>query len=298
MIHCILKGHIFGYKLHWWGVSVQWCSSELWQGIVRHRYYIHSVLLPGHWLFSQLQKQQSKLPQVATEPSLVVHVSTKKHSIRTWGKKLNFKLRLLPWDVSVTTTNNIQIFENKKIAKTPIFTGPAFQKQTYYAKILWKWGRSTHLCLLPTTNPPRVNAPSCLLWFQGSHQRCLGIKVASIWARIRHLYLTAFQGGPWNMFFLSETILFSYPMGSMYGILTYIYHKNQPNVGKYTIHRSYGYCFNFINITLHLFFVQVLVFLYLYHPHWGSRFLDPQKLKIATICATHGTPNLSKSIQI
>ena len=30
------------------------------------------------------------------------------------------------------------------------------------------------------------------------------------------------------------------PIGSMYGIFTYIYHKNQPNVGIYTIHGSYG----------------------------------------------------------
>ena len=30
------------------------------------------------------------------------------------------------------------------------------------------------------------------------------------------------------------------PIGSMYGIFTYIYHKNQLNVGKYTIHESYG----------------------------------------------------------
>ena len=30
------------------------------------------------------------------------------------------------------------------------------------------------------------------------------------------------------------------PIGSMYGIYSYIYHKNQPNVGKYTIHGSYG----------------------------------------------------------
>ena len=29
------------------------------------------------------------------------------------------------------------------------------------------------------------------------------------------------------------------PMGSMDGKFTYIYHKNQPNVGKYTIHRFY-----------------------------------------------------------
>ena len=30
------------------------------------------------------------------------------------------------------------------------------------------------------------------------------------------------------------------PIRSMYGRFTYIYHKNQPNVGKYTIHGSYG----------------------------------------------------------
>ena len=32
----------------------------------------------------------------------------------------------------------------------------------------------------------------------------------------------------------------SLPIGSMYGIFTYIYHKSKPNVGKYTIHGSYG----------------------------------------------------------
>ena len=30
------------------------------------------------------------------------------------------------------------------------------------------------------------------------------------------------------------------PIESMYGIFTYIYHKNQPNVGKYTIRGWYG----------------------------------------------------------
>ena len=30
------------------------------------------------------------------------------------------------------------------------------------------------------------------------------------------------------------------PVASMYGIFTYIHHKNQPNVGKYTIHWCYG----------------------------------------------------------
>ena len=30
------------------------------------------------------------------------------------------------------------------------------------------------------------------------------------------------------------------PIGSMYGIFTYIYHINQPNAGKYTVHGFYG----------------------------------------------------------
>ena len=30
------------------------------------------------------------------------------------------------------------------------------------------------------------------------------------------------------------------PIPSMYGVYTYMYHKNQLNVGKYTIHGSYG----------------------------------------------------------
>ena len=42
---------------------------------------------------------------------------------------------------------------------------------------------------------------------------------------------------------------FIQPIGSMYGIFTYIYHKNQPNVGKYTIHGWYGARF----ITSHWF---------------------------------------------
>ena len=32
-----------------------------------------------------------------------------------------------------------------------------------------------------------------------------------------------------------------YPIPSMYGIFAYIYHKNQPNVGKHTVHGSYWY---------------------------------------------------------
>ena len=40
----------------------------------------------------------------------------------------------------------------------------------------------------------------------------------------------------------------SYPIGSMYGIFTFICLRNQPNVGKYTIHGSYGYVHTFFKI--------------------------------------------------
>ena len=35
-----------------------------------------------------------------------------------------------------------------------------------------------------------------------------------------------------------------YPIGPVYGIVTYTYRKIQPNEGKYTIHGSYGYRFS------------------------------------------------------
>ena len=37
-----------------------------------------------------------------------------------------------------------------------------------------------------------------------------------------------------------RVIIQEYPKGSMYGIFTYIYHKNWPNVGKYNIHGPFG----------------------------------------------------------
>ena len=39
----------------------------------------------------------------------------------------------------------------------------------------------------------------------------------------------------------------------MYGVYTYIYHKNQPNVGKYTIHGSYGNKVNLLSSYDHEF---------------------------------------------
>ena len=46
-----------------------------------------------------------------------------------------------------------------------------------------------------------------------------------------------------------------YPIGSMYGIFTYIYHKKkQPNVGKHTIHGWYGMgiYLNYIHIYIYM----------------------------------------------
>ena len=51
-------------------------------------------------------------------------------------------------------------------------------------------------------------------------------------------FLTEKRGLSRTCFF--PKIALAIPIGSMYGIFAYIYHKNQPNVGKYTIHGSYG----------------------------------------------------------
>ena len=52
---------------------------------------------------------------------------------------------------------------------------------------------------------------------------------------IRPSEMTAYEK-IWKVFlFLNIT-----PIPSMYGTFNYIYHKHQPNVGKYTLHGSYG----------------------------------------------------------
>ena len=85
-----IKGHIFGYKLHWWGVSVQWCSSELWQGIARHRYYIHSTVASWPLLvFSASETTVKTTTSRDRTKSCSSCLNQKKHSITTWRKKLN-----------------------------------------------------------------------------------------------------------------------------------------------------------------------------------------------------------------
>ena len=56
------------------------------------------------------------------------------------------------------------------------------------------------------------------------------------------VYIYIFGPGRMPCTFENETSVC--PIASMYGIFTYIYHRNQPNVGKYTIHGWYGYINN------------------------------------------------------
>ena len=74
-------------------------------------------------------------------------------------------------------------------------------------------------------------------------------QLLSVWVIAIYIHLY------WHdIFFVSHTILtidssdvstnvcnYVYPIGSMYGVFTHIYHKDLPNVGKYPIHGSYGY---------------------------------------------------------
>ena len=55
------------------------------------------------------------------------------------------------------------------------------------------------------------------------------------------LITSLFATGFFLCLFLGALFSKCYPIPSMYGVFTYIYHKNQANVGEYTIHGSYGY---------------------------------------------------------
>ena len=48
----------------------------------------------------------------------------------------------------------------------------------------------------------------------------------------------------------NDQVFFVEPILSMYGIFSYIYHINQPNVGIYTIHGSYGECLRVVSVPM------------------------------------------------
>ena len=94
----------------------------------------------------------------------------------------------------------------------------------------------SHLSYIFRSNPPQmIPSAGSKYWVV----RGLG----GLGLRAKSTTVAGFNGK--SVFFCSwlmwETSFEPYPIGSMYGIFTYIYHKNQPNVGKYTIHGSLGY---------------------------------------------------------
>ena len=88
--------------------------------------------------------------------------------------------------------------------------------------------------------------------FRGGYSIFRNVQVSEITTLlVNHSHVTTSCNPWWVTFFIGgsfcpndltfevfgESIV---PIGSMYGIFSYIYHKNQPNVGKYTIHGFYG----------------------------------------------------------
>ena len=65
-------------------------------------------------------------------------------------------------------------------------------------------------------------------------------RVENIYEKIDYSVLSKDCNKPILQVFLLKTHQYFWPIGSTYGIFTYICHKNQPNVGKYTIHGSSG----------------------------------------------------------
>ena len=56
----------------------------------------------------------------------------------------------------------------------------------------------------------------------------IGWELTNLWSQTAHVFLCAAH------------LQIACPIVSKYGIFSYIYHTNQPNVGIYTIHGSYG----------------------------------------------------------
>ena len=77
-------------------------------------------------------------------------------------------------------------------------------------------------------------------WFWGENQR-ICTSVCPACAKLSQLGAVA-RNGCWQGSGCASWYALL-PIGSMYSILTYIYHKHQPNVGKYTIHGSCGLYF-------------------------------------------------------
>ena len=76
---------------------------------------------------------------------------------------------------------------------------------------------------------------------EGIREACI-IEDGGVWVCTKKTWRSRWSLTEFEKYSLLATNI---PIPSMYGVYTYIYHKNQPNVCKYTIHGSYG------NIIIH-----------------------------------------------
>ena len=87
--------------------------------------------------------------------------------------------------------------------------------------------------------------PGCLIgmsiiWYNKPYKKGYTLQGTNISPKKWHFESMIFQTSPGGICIRSLEGNKPYNKQSMYGIFTYIYHQNQPNVGKYTIHGSYG----------------------------------------------------------
>ncbi len=87
---------------------------------------------------------------------------------------------------------------------------------------------------------------------------------------------------------LEDDTRYVYPIGSMYGIFTYIYQKNQPNVGRYIIHGSYRYVYVYWDIYSYILFCDVLcvmpLWFYLCFPFYFKSIVGWHKALYSPLC--------------
>ena len=136
--------------------------------------------------------------------------------------------------------------------------------------VYWKWRYSIAMLVyqrLIWKQKMIISKRSCLSNFRVNQVK---LKRGERWRMMGWLWGGDSPDSKWCRFKLAlfesgwfEVNLMSFPWGSMYGIFPYIYHENQPNVGKYTIHGSYGFSriqFDVISFVLLYVFLNVVYF--------------------------------------
>ncbi len=148
-----------------------------------------------------------------------VHVWVNPWSFESWGKKVNIYDFTCIFDTPLSLTCDVDFWDSRRL----------------FASIFWQLFANfgNVWCIIVDMEDIRKKTHIYQFFVPALKRR------ANVHAQ-----------NPWNhrigLWFLAYHHRFRYcmdthPIGSMYGIFTYIYHKKQPNVGEYTIHGSYGH---------------------------------------------------------